>query len=123
METKDAILIGCVIGFMVAIVAISMCGSIVRVFLERIEEIVEAVDDHKRWKARRNVLKNSFDLEDIKDWLEKDNVRNVLTSAEFGVWLRHRVSAEIERKIEEARKEVENEKRRIDGASRKDSRG
>lgn len=107
MTTGDAILLGALIGFIVTVIILALFGNIVSVFFERVEETINAIDDHKRWKARRNVLKNSFDLADIKDWLEQDTVRDVLTSAEFGVWLRHRVSAEIERKIEDAGREVD----------------
>lgn len=43
--------------------------------------------------------------------MNKESVKEVIASKEFGVWLRHRVTAEIERKfdIAEQLKEQNNE--------------
>lgn len=103
-ETK-VFLAGLMIGAISAIFIIGILAGGVRFILESVEDITEAIDDHKMWKARRNILRNSFDLADIKDWLERDDVRNFITSKEFGLWLRHYVISAIEREKENRIKE------------------
>lgn len=100
MTIAQAIGIGIVIGMTTAVIGIGLMSSGVDVFFDIIENSVERIDEHKRWLAKRETYEVSSDLKDIADWMNKESVKDVIASKEFGVWLRHRVTAEIERKME-----------------------
>lgn len=95
----------------------SLFTIILLVFLSGVSDLIDtykdtiiAIDDFKRWKMKRAKLEVSDDLKDIEEWMNREDVKDVIASKEFGVWLRHRVTAEIERKFEIAEhlKELNN---------------
>ena len=107
----EAIAMGILLGVIGKFIVIGIFLNGVNLYFEIIETTVERIDEHKRWLAKRAAYEVSSDLKDIEEWMNKDYVKEVIASKEFGVWLRHRVSAEIERKFgtSEQVKEENNE--------------
>lgn len=92
---------GLIAGMICTIIVCGIFANGISFILDTYEEIIERIDQHKQWKNKRITLEVSNDLEDIKEWMLNDKVKDVIASKEFGVWLRHRVTAEVERKMEE----------------------
>lgn len=97
----QSFMVGIIAGMIGTFVVCAIFGNGVSFILDTYEEIIERIDQHKQWKNKRATLEVSNDLEDIKEWMLNDDVKEVIASKEFGVWLRHRVTKEIERKMEE----------------------
>lgn len=99
MTVAEAILLGILLGVIGTFIVIGIFLNGVDLYFEIIETTVERIDEHKRWLAKRAAYEVSSDLKDIEDWMNKESVKEVIASKEFGVWLRHRVSDEIDRKF------------------------
>ena len=99
MTIGEAIAMGIIIGMITTVVVIGLLFNGVEIYYDIIESSIERIDEHKRWLAKRESFEVSSDLKDIEDWMNKESVKEVIASKEFGVWLRHRVTAEIERKF------------------------
>jgi hypothetical protein len=101
MTVGEALLAGIIIGFVSTIIILGVFANGISAVIDAYEDIIERIDEHRRWVAKREIIDVSSDLKDIEDWMNQKEVKEVIASREFGVWLRHRVTAEIERKLEE----------------------
>lgn len=97
---SQSFMLGLLVGIIGTLIVCGIFANGVSFILDTYEEIIERIDQHKQWKNKRVTLEVSNDLEDIKEWMLNDDVKEVIASKEFGVWLRHRVTEEIERKME-----------------------